>query len=153
MSKTSFRKTNQPNRRPRWWGQESESLRWETALVGAATLLALALRLYRIAARPLSSQEIYTWDFSHQTVPFILGPLSHMETNPPFYYLLIKFIMTFGETEFLLRLPSVVAGTLAIPLIYILGRVGGASKSGVIGAGLLSLSAIAITYSREARGY
>jgi hypothetical protein len=101
----------------------------------------------------LSSREIYTWDFAHQTIPFIFGQLSHIETNPPFYYLLMKLVMQIGETEFLLRLPSMVAGTMAIPLIYILGRLGGASKSGVIGAGLLSLSAIAIHYSRQARTY
>jgi Dolichyl-phosphate-mannose-protein mannosyltransferase len=126
---------------------------WQIAAVGAATLVGLAIRLYRLAAEPLSSQEIYTWDFAHQTVPFIFGPLSHIETNPPFYYLLMNLVMRIGESELLLRLPSVIAGTMAIPLVYILGRLGGASKSGVIGAGLLSLSAIAIFYSREARTY
>jgi hypothetical protein len=125
----------------------------QIAAVGLATLIGLGFRLYRLAAAPLSSQEVYTWDFSHQTVPFILGPLSHVETNPPLYFLLMKFVMRIGEAEFILRLPSVIAGTLAIPLLYILGRLGGASKGGTIGAGLLSLSAIAISYSREARTY
>ena len=50
------------------------SSHWEVVVVGAATLTGLILRLYRITAAPLSSQEIYTWDFSHQTVRFILGP-------------------------------------------------------------------------------
>jgi uncharacterized membrane protein len=118
-----------------------------------ATLVGLVVRLYRLGAAPLSSQEIYTWDFAHQSVPFIVGRLSHIETNPPLYYLMMKLVMTIGETEFLLRLPSLIAGTLAIPLVYILGRLGGAPRSGVIVAGLVSLSAVAITYSREARAY
>jgi hypothetical protein len=125
----------------------------QIAVVCLATLIGLGFRLYRLAAAPLSSQEVYTWDFSHQTVPFILGPLSHIETNPPLYFLFMKLVMRIGEAEFILRLPSMVAGTLAIPLLYILGRLGGASKGGTIGAGLLSLSAIAISYSREARTY
>jgi Dolichyl-phosphate-mannose-protein mannosyltransferase len=148
-----FSQFNARSRGPRWLAPEFISSAWQTAAVGAATVAGLAVRLYRLAAEPLSSQEIYCWDFAHQTVPFILGRLSHIETNPPFYYLLMKLVMRIGETEFLLRLPSVIAGTMAIPLVYVLGRLGGASKSGVIGAGLLSLSAIAIAYSREARTY
>ena len=87
----------------------------EIPVVCAAVLFGLIIRLHRLGAEPLSSQEIYTWDFSHQHVSFILGRLSHIETNPPLYYLLMKLWMQVGETEFLLRLPSVVAGTLAIP--------------------------------------
>jgi 4-amino-4-deoxy-L-arabinose transferase-like glycosyltransferase len=150
MSKTNDSTATGLDRRS---ASEVASLRWEVVVVGAATLVGLIIRLYRLAAAPLSSQEIYTWDFAHQSVPFIFGRLSHIETNPPFYYLMMKLVMNIGESEFLLRLPSVVAGTLAIPLIYILGRLGGASRSGVIGAGLVSLSAVAITYSREARTY
>jgi hypothetical protein len=148
-----FSQVNEQHRRFGRLAPEFTSTAWQIAAVGAATVVGLGVRLYRLAAAPLSSPEIYTWDFAHQTVPFILGQLSHIETNPPFYYLLIKLVMQIGETEFFLRLPSVVAGTMAIPLVYVLGRLGGASKSGVIGAGLLSLSAIAITYSRQARAY
>ncbi len=125
----------------------------EIPVVCAAVLFGLIIRLHRLGAEPLSSQEIYTWDFSHQHVSFILGRLSHIETNPPLYYLLMKLWMQVGETEFLLRLPSVVAGTLSIPLVYILGRLGGASKSGMLGAWLLALSAISVSYSRDARAY
>jgi Dolichyl-phosphate-mannose-protein mannosyltransferase len=151
MSKTTLSTANESRPASLW--RQSASFRWQAVIVGAATLVGLVLRLYRIGAAPLSSQEIYTWDFAHQTVPFIVGRLSQIETNPPLYYLMMKLVMTMGETEFLLRLPSVVAGTLAIPLVYILGRLGGAARSGVIGAGLVSLSAIAITYSRDARAY
>jgi hypothetical protein len=147
-----FNQVSEPDSTPGWRAPAFSSA-WQVAAVGAATLVGLAIRLYRLAAVPLSSQEIYTWDFSHQTVSFIFGQLSRIETNPPFYYLLMNLVMRIGESEFLLRLPSVIAGTMAIPLIFILGRLGGASKSGVIGAGLLTLSAIAITYSREARTY
>jgi Dolichyl-phosphate-mannose-protein mannosyltransferase len=152
-SKVMFSQVNEQHRRFGRLAPEFTSTAWQIAAVGAATVVGLGVRLYRLEAAPLLSPEIYTWDFAHQTVPFIFGQLSHIETNPPFYYLLMKLVMQIGETEFFLRLPSVVAGTMAIPLVYVLGRLGGASKSGVIGAGLLSLSAIAITYSRQARTY
>jgi Dolichyl-phosphate-mannose-protein mannosyltransferase len=153
MRHVSLTKVSEPGNRSSQLTPDFVSLAWQIGAVGAASLVGLAVRLYRVAADPLSAQEIYTWDFAHQTVPFILGRLSHIETNPPLYYLLIKLVMRIGETEFLLRLPSVIAGTMAIPLIYVLGRLGGAPVSGVIGAGLLSLSGIAITYSRDARTY
>src|ERR1700742_3968314 len=123
-----------------WLRQEVASRAWEVAIVGVVTLVGLVLRLYRLGAPPLSSQEIYTWDFAHQSVAFIVGRLAHIETNPPLYFLMMKLVMTIGETEFVLRLPSLIAGTVAIPLVYILGRLGGAARSGVIGAGLVSLN-------------
>jgi hypothetical protein len=121
--------------------------------VALATALGLFFRLHNLAGRPLNSQEIYTWDFSHQSVAFIFSRLSDIETNPPFYYLLMKMVMLFGDSEPLLRLPSIAAGTLAIPLIYLLGRVGGVPKSGVMAAFLVSLNSIAINYSQTARTY
>src|SRR5262249_54190994 len=133
--------------------QGFETPMWQIAAVGAATLVGLAIRLYDVAATPLSVQEVSTWDFAHHAIEFIVGPLSRIETNPPSYYLLIHLVMRIGDTEFILRLPSVVAGTLAIPLVYILGRLGGASRSGVIAAALLCLSGISISYSRDARAY
>src|SRR5262249_45072041 len=72
---------------------------------------------------------------------------------PPFYYLLSKAVMRLGETELLLRLPSWLAGTAAIPLIYVLARLGGISRTGVISAVLLALSGLAVAYSRRARPY
>jgi hypothetical protein len=121
--------------------------------VAVATAAALFIRLHHLSA-PLNSQEVYTWDFSHQSFGFIFGRLVNIETNPPFYYLLMKIVMFLGgESERLLRLPSVAAGTIAIPLIYILGRLGGIPRSGVMGAFLLALNAVAIFYSREARTY
>jgi hypothetical protein len=121
--------------------------------VVGATAVGLALRLYRLGEWSLSSPEIYTWDLSNHSVSFILNRLSLIETNPPFYYLLMKPVMLMGDSEFLLRVPSVIAGTLAIPLVYILGRVGGAPAGDTIGAGLMALSAFNITYSRQARAY
>ena len=124
---------------------------WEIMVVAAATFIGFFLRMYHLGKASLLSLEAYTWDFSNQTFPIIFGRLAHIETNPPFYYAFMKLVMRLGDTEFILRLPSAVAGTLAIPLLYLLGRFGGAPLSGAIGAALLALSALNITYSRQAR--
>ena len=134
-------------------GCQATQIMPETLIVGAMTVAGFALRVFRLGHAPLSIQEIYTWDFSHQTLPFIWNRLSHIETNPPFYYLMMKGVTLAGDSEFLLRLPSVMGGTLAIPLVYILGRLGGSASGGAIGAALMALSAVGITYSRWARAY
>jgi hypothetical protein len=136
------------NERSRPW---VTGTRLQIIAVIIATVVGLWLRVYRLGHEPLASLEIYTWDFSHQTLPFIFDRLAHIETNPPFYYLLIKLVMKLGESETLLRLPSALAGALSIPLIYVLGRIGGAPFSGAMGAGLMALSTMNITYSRLAR--
>jgi len=146
MVKAAVTQTNGRDRLSAWPA-------WEIAAVGAATVIGMLLRFWRLGTDPLSFDEISSWDFAHQSVPFIFGRLAHIENNPPFYYLLVHLVMRLGESEYLLRLPSAIAGTLAIPLVYVLGRLGGARASGVIGAALLSLSAAGIAYSREARSY
>ena len=126
---------------------------WEIGCVALATAAGLVLRLYGLGDAPLSALEVYTWDFSHQTVPFIFETLAHIETNPPLYYLIIKLVTTLNDSEFILRLPSALAGTLAIALTYLLGRLGGVRLSGLIGAGLVALGGLDIYYSQLARAY
>ena len=63
------------------------------ALVGVAAVgLAAGWRHASAVLAPLRARretlfgsEVYTWDFAHQTVPFIFGRLSEIETNPSFY--------------------------------------------------------------------
>jgi mannosyltransferase len=51
------------------------------------------------------------------------------------------------------RFPSAVAGTLAIPLLYLLGRRVGGSTVGLLAAGLLAISPYHVWYSQEAKMY
>ena len=70
------------------------------------------------------------------------APVAQAETNPPGYYMLLKLVIaTAGQGETALRLPSVIAGTLAvIPVALVARRVGG-PVAAVVAAGLLALSA------------
>ena len=78
MINEAFAPAKAPRESSRW-------LPWEVGIVVAATTGGLVLRLYGLGARPLFGPEVYTWDFAHQTVPFIFGRLSEIETNPSFY--------------------------------------------------------------------
>lgn len=59
----------------------------------------------------------------------------------------------FGINEFAGRLPSVLFGTLMIPLIYLLGLKWGNKRIGIIAAILITFSIWEIAWSRQARMY
>lgn len=75
------------------------------------------------------------------------------QCHMPFYYLYLKFFMTlFGQSDMLLRLTSVIAGVIAIPVMYFTGK----EKDEITGylcAGFTAISSFLIYYSQEVRLY
>ncbi|MFA5374632.1 MAG: glycosyltransferase family 39 protein [Dehalococcoidia bacterium] len=59
----------------------------------------------------------------------------------------------FGETEFAARLPSVIFGTLTIPLVFFFAQKIGGKRTALIAAFLVTFLAIEIAWSRQARMY
>jgi hypothetical protein len=59
----------------------------------------------------------------------------------------------FGETEFAARLPSVIFGTLTIPLVFFFAKKIGGKRTALIAAFLVTFLAIEIAWSRQARMY
>lgn len=75
------------------------------------------------------------------------------QCHMPFYYLYLKFFMTFfGKSDLMLRLTSVFAGMLAIPAMYFLGKEKN-KQTGYICAGFTAISSFLIYYSQEVRLY
>ena len=75
------------------------------------------------------------------------------ENGPLYNVVLAAWIRIAGVSEAAVRFPSAVAGVLAIPAIYILGRQIGGKQSGLLAAGLLAISPYHIWYSQEAKMY
>jgi uncharacterized membrane protein len=74
--------------------------------------------------------------------------------NPPGYYLL-EYAATqlTGTSEYALRFPSALAGTLAIPFLYVLGSIIADRRTALWAALLLAVSPFHLRYSQEARAY
>ena len=70
-----------------------------------------------------------------------------------FYYLLLRFWMHLGQSEFVIRLFSVVAAVASVVALYGLGKRLLGAQSGLIAALLLTLNAFHVRYSQEARSY
>jgi 4-amino-4-deoxy-L-arabinose transferase-like glycosyltransferase len=69
------------------------------------------------------------------------------------YYVVLRFWILLSDSEFTVRILSVIPGVATIPLIYLLGRRLFNAKIGLIAALLLAVNAFHIQYSQEARGY
>jgi uncharacterized membrane protein len=75
------------------------------------------------------------------------------ENGPVYNVLLALWIRIAGISEIALRFPSAVAGTLAIPLLYVLARRLAGSQTALLAAGLLAISPYHVWYSQEAKMY
>ncbi|HEY9205617.1 MAG TPA: glycosyltransferase family 39 protein [Candidatus Methanoperedens sp.] len=68
------------------------------------------------------------------------------------FFISLSF-MILGVNEFSARFPSIIFGTLTIPLVYIIGVKFGNRRIGLIAAILISFSVMEIAWSRQARMY
>jgi hypothetical protein len=120
----------------------------------AITLLAGLLRLHGVDAEGLSYDETSTWRTAMQPWPEVPRMLLKSEVTPPLYFTLMHFWMrAAGASELAFRWPSVLMGTLAVPLLarmagQLLGR-----RVGQAAALLLAVAPTHVWYSQEARAY
>ncbi|QQO09457.1 glycosyltransferase family 39 protein [Breznakiella homolactica] len=136
---TKFRQT--PNK---WFGP--------VALV-IIILIGFALRINGFVRHSGWSDELYSATIAgNPTLPFI-------ETftdpgNPPFYFILLRaWFMLFGWTEVSGTLLSVLLGTAAIPVLYILVKKYFGRNTAILAAFLMAISGFAVDYSQEMRAY
>jgi hypothetical protein len=116
----------------------------------ALILLAFAVRLHNLADDSLWSDEILTTEVADRGWVAFEGRRDH----PGLYFLITAgFYETFGDTEFSVRLSSLIWGILAIPLMILAGRTLGRTSIGLWAALLLALSPFHLRYSQEARMY
>lgn len=87
-------------------------------LAMALGVLALAVRLIDLNARPLWLDEAYSAWFSARSWHVLWTEVPKYETHPPFYYSLLKlWRIGFGGTAAALRSYSVLFGVAAVPLV------------------------------------
>ncbi|HDQ07729.1 MAG TPA: phospholipid carrier-dependent glycosyltransferase [Methanoculleus sp.] len=119
----------------------------------ALTIFAGILRFYHLGFNSIWLDEACTLDFARNSLSGIFDLIDQGEVNPPLFYYLEHFMLSFGEGETVLRFVPALFGTLTVPAIYILGKEALNQKNGIIAAGLLAFSSYHIFYSQEARAY
>ncbi|MFB0533508.1 MAG: glycosyltransferase family 39 protein [Anaerolineae bacterium] len=117
-------------------------------------MLGAAVRLYRLGYQSLWYDEAFSWAVATAPLKIGLAAILSDGGNPPLYqYFVLHPLHYLGQSEEIIRLPSVFFGILSIPLIYKVGRLCFGQKVGLVSALWLSLSPIHVWYSQEARMY
>lgn len=89
----------------------------------ATVLLGYAVRVGGLTAQSLWRDEVDAIRFATRTLPALLETFREPGENGPLYFLLLRpWLQVFGQSEFSLRYPSVLLGTLAIPLTWVVAR-------------------------------
>jgi hypothetical protein len=113
--------------------------------------LGFGLRFLLLDRESFWLDEAFSWGYAKLS----LGRLwwEPVDVHPPVYYSLLHVLLKFGDSPWLLRMPSAAGGALAVPLVYLLARRVAGEWVGIGAALLLATSAIEIRYSQEARSY
>lgn len=122
-------------------------------LLGAIIVVSAVLRLHSLGAPSLMVDEAASDRFA--TMPFMefLHTLWHYQGNMTLYYFIMRAWVHIGDSEFMLRLPSMLFGLLTVLAIYALGARLFGRFTGLIAAALLSVHGFHIAFSQLARSY
>ncbi|MGI5819806.1 MAG: glycosyltransferase family 39 protein [Armatimonadota bacterium] len=124
-------------------------------LLLAATLLAAGLRTYSLADDNLWRDEGASLLLSGGATPQeVIRQTAVRDPHPPGYYLALHFWRrAFGSSDAALRAMSVLLGTLAVPAIFLLGRILFGTRVALGAAALMAVMPTSLRFSQEARSY
>jgi uncharacterized membrane protein len=129
-------------------------VRRNTALMILGGLILGGLILRLAVPRGIWLDEAITIHQARLSLHDLFRNLYFGDRQPPLYHLVLWLtIRVFGHGEFAVRLPSLIAGTLVIPVLYELGRELYDRRTGLLAAGFAAISPMLIWYSQEVRMY
>jgi 4-amino-4-deoxy-L-arabinose transferase-like glycosyltransferase len=121
----------------------------------AILILAAALRIFDLQTESLWNDELSSWARSDRdSLAEVIELGVKPDRHPPGYQaLLYAEMQLFGESELSLRVPSAIAGTLAVLFVYLIGKRLYCESAGLLAAAILAFSYYPLYYSQEARAY
>lgn len=133
--------------------QKDNSYGWAPAAAAAAVAVAGILRGGRLSGYDgLTGDEGFTLALVQRPFFRMLSFFAR-EANGILYPLIASPLVRLHESLAVLRLPALVAGTLAVAALYWTGVRLADRRAAVIAAGLLAVSPLAVSYSQLARPY
>jgi 4-amino-4-deoxy-L-arabinose transferase-like glycosyltransferase len=98
--------------------------------------------------------ELFTYAIATEdSLGGVFDGINTTENTPPLYYLLAWLSTKLGDPTHTIRLPSLILGTAAIPLVYAIGKAVRSARAGLLAAVVVALSPFAVFYASEARAY
>jgi len=132
---------------------KTKLVRVDWLIIVTLSIVALALRLYSIGYASFWFDELWTWRVSHLGFGGLFQALKEDIHLPCFFMIEVVFIKLFGDSEAVLRVPSVIFGTLAVGAVYVLGRRLFGRLVGFMAAIMVVFGVFSFFYSQEARPY
>jgi uncharacterized membrane protein len=128
---------------------------WGLAPVNAvAGLTAIGFAIRLLIERGLWLDEAISVQQARLGFAPMIDALRHGDIHPPLHaFVLWVTVRVFGTSSLAVRMPSILAGTLLIPLLYLAGRDIHNRRAGVMAAALGTFAPLLVWYSQEARMY
>jgi uncharacterized membrane protein len=125
-----------------------------TALLALAGIVLVGVVLRLAVPRGIWLDEAISVHQARLSLHGLFHTLYYSDRQPPFYILVLwATIKVFGHSEFAIRLPSLVAGTLVIPTVFELARELYDRRTGLVAAAFAAVCPLLIWYSQEVRMY
>ncbi|MDX6615995.1 MAG: mannosyltransferase [Solirubrobacterales bacterium] len=119
-----------------------------------AALMGVAVAIRLLLVRGIWVDEAISIHQAHMSLPGMLADLRATDNHPPLYFLILwATTRALGYGELAVRLPSIVAGTLLVPSLFLAGRALFDRRTGLLAAALGSVAPLVVWYSQEARMY
>jgi hypothetical protein len=116
-------------------------------------MVAMGLRLYDLDRNNLDGDELFTGNWSRLDPRSIVARTA-LDVHPPLNYLITRlFVLLLGSSDFVVRLPAVLIGSLSVFVAYKAGEVLWTRTEGLLGAYLLAIAPYHVEYSQYARHY
>lgn len=131
-----------------------ESSLWRTLVpLALITATGFVVRVVFVT-RGLWLDEAITWSQATMAFGEMIEDVRFGDVHPPLYHTVMwAAVRALGESEFALRLPSIIAGTIGLPVLYLVGRDSYSKRVGLVAATLGVVSPLWVWYSQEARMY
>lgn len=119
-------------------------------IIAAGVLLRLPSLGDPLFGDELSTYFIVEGHGLREALAIVKGP---QEATPPLYFAIAWLFSQLGDSPYLLRIPSLLAGVSLIPLTWLLGVRTVGRGPGLVAAALVASSPLMVFYSTEARAY
>lgn len=116
------------------------------------TTLGLFLRLFQLGEWSFWHDEALTVLLARKLAAELIR-ITASDVHPPLYFLLVKVFMLFGQSEFIIRLPSALCSAGSIFILYLLGRDLFDERVGQVSALIIAICPLQLFYAQEARMY
>jgi len=127
---------------------------WPAVLVAVLTVVGVGIRVVVAQQDPFADELSTYWIVSTHGLGGVLSTVhSNAEITPPLSFVAGWLAARIHESPEMVRLPSLLAGAVTVPGVYLLGLRTVGRAAAVVATALTALAPFMIFYSAEARGY